>query len=190
MIPLIKQEIIQWSKKRAFYHVVFWVSLFIVNLVASIPQMGFGLAFMTDIVNVSFFAVIVYFNLFYLFPLYLKRKILWHHFLLLALVSLILTPIKTVLFFWATTGYPVAQYSYYSNQFFIFISTFFAGASATIYQITNEWLVQQRDKKDLESQNLQSELKFLKSQINPHFLFNTLNSLYALTLKKSDLALR
>ncbi|MEY3422171.1 MAG: hypothetical protein RIR48_2474 [Bacteroidota bacterium] len=188
MIPLIKQEIIQWSKKRAFYHVVFWVSLFIVNLVASIPQMGFGLAFLTDIVNVSFFAVIVYFNLFYLFPLYLKRKVLWHHFLSLALVSLILTPIKTVLFFWATTGYPVAQYSYYSNQFFIFISTFFAGASATIYQITNEWLVQQRDKKDLESQNLQSELKFLKSQINPHFLFNTLNSLYALTLKKSDLA--
>jgi LytS/YehU family sensor histidine kinase len=35
---------------------------------------------------------------------------------------------------------------------------------------------------------MQSELKFLKSQINPHFLFNTLNSLYALTLKKSDAA--
>jgi LytS/YehU family sensor histidine kinase len=52
----------------------------------------------------------------------------------------------------------------------------------------NDWLVQQRDKKELESQTLQSELKFLKSQINPHFLFNTLNSLYALTLKKSDLA--
>ena len=35
---------------------------------------------------------------------------------------------------------------------------------------------------------MQSELKFLKSQINPHFFFNTLNNLYALTLKKSDLA--
>ena len=71
---------------------------------------------------------------------------------------------------------------------FIFLSTFFVGTSTTIYQVMNDWLVQQRDKKDLESQNLQSELKFLKSQINPHFLFNTLNSLYALTLKKSDQA--
>src|SRR6187397_2172035 len=35
---------------------------------------------------------------------------------------------------------------------------------------------------------MQSGIKFLKSQINPHFLFNTLNSLYALTLKKSDTA--
>ncbi|WP_299440373.1 histidine kinase [uncultured Aquimarina sp.] len=33
-----------------------------------------------------------------------------------------------------------------------------------------------------------NELKFLKAQIQPHFLFNTLNNLYALTLSKSDVA--
>jgi len=46
----------------------------------------------------------------------------------------------------------------------------------------------QRERKDLQRQQLKSELKFLKTQINPHFFFNTLNSLYALTLKKSDKA--
>lgn len=40
----------------------------------------------------------------------------------------------------------------------------------------------------LAKEKLQAELKFLKSQIHPHFLFNTLNSLYSLTLKKSDSA--
>jgi len=47
---------------------------------------------------------------------------------------------------------------------------------------------QLREKQELVTQNMQSELRFLKSQINPHFLFNTLNNLYALTLKKSDKA--
>ena len=47
---------------------------------------------------------------------------------------------------------------------------------------------QRCEKQELEKQTMQSELRFLKSQINPHFLFNTLNNLYALTLKKSDKA--
>ncbi len=40
----------------------------------------------------------------------------------------------------------------------------------------------------LQKEKAKSELKFLKAQIQPHFLFNTLNNLYALTLSKSDLA--
>lgn len=40
----------------------------------------------------------------------------------------------------------------------------------------------------LQKEKATNELKFLKAQIQPHFLFNTLNNLYALTLTKSDLA--
>lgn len=46
----------------------------------------------------------------------------------------------------------------------------------------------QRRTKQLSREKLEAELKFLKAQIHPHFLFNTLNNLYALTLKKSDQA--
>jgi len=46
-----------------------------------------------------------------------------------------------------------------------------------------------RDQKDivaLKEQKKTTELNLLKNQLNPHFLFNTLNNLYALALKKSD----
>lgn len=45
------------------------------------------------------------------------------------------------------------------------------------------------EQKELLLQNQQSELAFLRSQINPHFLFNSLNNIYALVYAKSDQAL-
>ncbi|MBO0321853.1 histidine kinase [Muricauda sp. CAU 1633] len=42
--------------------------------------------------------------------------------------------------------------------------------------------------KEMSNEKLRAEVNYLKAQINPHFLFNTLNSIYALTLKKSDQA--
>jgi two-component system LytT family sensor kinase len=47
------------------------------------------------------------------------------------------------------------------------------------------WLGREREKK-LTQEKLEAELKFLRTQTNPHFLFNTLNNIYALARKKSD----
>ena len=47
------------------------------------------------------------------------------------------------------------------------------------------WYQQQKGTQKLIEERLQAELKFLKAQVHPHFLFNTLNNLYALTLKQS-----
>jgi LytS/YehU family sensor histidine kinase len=55
-------------------------------------------------------------------------------------------------------------------------------------KMVKQWYERERMTKDLEKINMETELKYLKSQINPHFLFNSLNSLYALTLIKSDKA--
>jgi two-component system, LytTR family, sensor kinase len=56
------------------------------------------------------------------------------------------------------------------------------------YGYVMDYFKTQEEKKELEKAKLATELAFLKSQINPHFLFNTINDIYSLTYQKSDLA--
>ena len=58
---------------------------------------------------------------------------------------------------------------------------------STGIKVINQWLQSERRSKQIENEKLKTELSFLKTQINPHFLFNTLNNIYALAADKSDL---
>ena len=51
-----------------------------------------------------------------------------------------------------------------------------------------DWVIEKRKNEALAELQLSTELKYLRTQIQPHFFFNTLNNLYALTLTKSDQA--
>jgi len=55
-----------------------------------------------------------------------------------------------------------------------------------VYKVIVDWFKNDNIQKELTAQKTQAELQFLKSQINPHFLFNSLNNIYALAYKKSD----
>lgn len=53
-------------------------------------------------------------------------------------------------------------------------------------KMTREWFRNERLKNEMENEKMASELALLKSQINPHSLFNNLNSIYSLAIKKSE----
>ncbi|MBK8805311.1 MAG: histidine kinase [Bacteroidales bacterium] len=59
-------------------------------------------------------------------------------------------------------------------------------AISTSLGLMANYFREERRKKIVHNEKLKTELTFLKTQINPHFLFNVLNSIYSLSLKKSD----
>lgn len=59
-------------------------------------------------------------------------------------------------------------------------------AVGTTVKLVLEWYKNETQKNLIEKQKINTELSFLKAQINPHFLFNSLNSIYSLANKKSD----
>jgi two-component system LytT family sensor kinase len=96
-------------------------------------------------------------------------------------------------------GVSVHDFSYYSAfvrqsrehtlQFFWFL--FYNTSAFTVIQFSLIFLGQHffiaiRQNEIIRQQQTEMELSVLKSQINPHFLFNVLNSIYSLSLKKSD----
>lgn len=54
-----------------------------------------------------------------------------------------------------------------------------AGLSVA-FKVTGNWYKTENEKKELEKERAEAELQNLKSQLNPHFLFNTLNNIYSL----------
>jgi len=77
---------------------------------------------------------------------------------------------------WLITG------RYLSNAFFIFISLLIS----TIYHYTLANKRREQEHIQIKNQMLEAESKMLKWQINPHFLFNTLNNIYSMSQLKSD----
>lgn len=172
--------------RRRVYHSLFWLTLLVLSVLLGYDShMGFWFTLSNELLNLSFFAVIVYINLLYLIPRFMARQALLY-LGLLALLCALVTPFKVLAFYIKFAGMPEYQYALYQKQPLLFLSSFLMGLFSTVLRIVMDWWRYQAEKQELTTQTMQSELRFLKNQINPHFLFNTLNNLYALTLKKSD----
>lgn len=80
----------------------------------------------------------------------------------------------------STELYASTKFGY---DYLIFTLYFAVGTSI---KLVGEWYITQKSKQKLDTQRINAEISFLKTQLNPHFLFNSLNSVYSLANKKSD----
>lgn len=82
--------------------------------------------------------------------------------------------------------FPDTPFSYYvkDNLYYAFPLVLIG----LVFKIIEDWFVHQQQHSLLLRERNTAELAFLKSQVNPHFLFNTLNNIYSLAYTKSDAA--
>ena len=174
-----------------FIHVIVWILVFGFPTVFIDRGSNFSLTkfFTHSIFTVGYF-IVFYINYLYLIPqLLLKDKI--NYFLILNTI-LVMVATLSVHFFWnqCTTPPPgrfmgPPPYYFYLRDFIMMI--FVVGLSVAVrlsmrWRILNERLIVS------EKQKTDAELKNLKNQLNPHFLLNTLNNIYALTTFNTEKA--
>jgi LytS/YehU family sensor histidine kinase len=85
------------------------------------------------------------------------------------------------------TPFQAKYFSIYSNIHCT--GTFVAASIMLAVKYYKNWFIKERENASLIYQNSKAELQLLKAQVHPHFLFNTLNNIYALMLDDSPKAI-
>lgn len=172
-----------WLSSIAFLCIIFYLYSRNINIAliakALITNIGFALG--------------VYLNLYILIPKFLKRKNYIFYFFWLVIL---LTSVS--LFIQSIIVYPLRNVLEVSEQFSsistnthsaFFFATFLYVLVSSFLKFINDWLSMQDlnyKLSKIEKQKLEAELTTLKGQLNPHFLFNSLNNIYSLSLIQSE----
>jgi hypothetical protein len=139
-------------------------------------------------VQMIFTMIIAYLNYFYFLPRFLARKKVWQYLLEFIIPFAIVIAIRVHLQRYLIDGYTHKEWYFYSILYIVQTTsiTLFIVIFVGMLRFATEWFEFEARKKAVENEKLTAELNFLKAQINPHFLFNTLNNLYYLVYTKSD----
>lgn len=78
--------------------------------------------------------------------------------------------------------YDAQEHKSYVNYYLLFLTAIVFGVGYT-NQIVKKWRLEKEKSRKIKAEKVKAELDSLKAQINPHFFFNTLNTIYALTFR-------
>ncbi len=177
------------------YHLLFWVGYFMINFIRWGSYFDdYTYSLKSNLVEFPIHILLTYFNIFYLIPKFiLKRKfLLYFVYLMIALATVYV--VRTGLNYFLVTEniWPEAEGSQRAFSFnhilAVIIGELYVVALVTAIKLTADWITERTKNESLKQLQLQTELKYLKSQIQPHFFFNTLNNLYSLIIEKSEKA--
>ena len=192
-----------WFFRYKLYHIPFWIVYHYIWWVVALgnPVKVVEALFTASVIKFLFYvvwqALAVYFNLYVLVPRYLEkgRYVLFLIFLLLTILATAALIVPGYYIVAWASGKTVEEFFGPGNYAFFHMmlggplsSTVAAMTFAMSIKLAKNWLQTQRRQQMLEKEKLETELNFLKYQFNPHFLFNSINSIFFLIHKNPDMA--
>ena len=175
-----------FKNKEVYFHLLFWIFYF-ATINAVWTNNWFDRNLRPETVSqfaILLFPLFFYFNAFWLIPNYLKKR-KWLHYIMITVVVILLIECFRILIHITVNGFETSFYLEFLTEFNsydniilgrlnpIFLCLQFSFA----YRFTRDWILNNTLIDKLKAEKTEMELAFLKSQVNPHFLFNNLNTL-------------
>ena len=157
-----------------------WFLLFLLNFLFEIDFESPLKAIFYAFTSTFFLVPIVYIHFIYLIPILIKKKVGKYVFLTSLLITI------CILGYYGLDSLVSSDYEggdeiHISIFIYDFIMAMAIIALSSLYYFVDDWIKNFNRESQLKQEKLQTELSLLKSQINPHFLFNTLNNIYSYT---------
>jgi len=162
-------------------HILFWlvtVGFHVYTRAYLVEFVGWGQFILEIVIRNALLAIIIYANFEYLIPVFAQQKkfVFYAAGLITCFAFYVLVKNTHDYYLTVFTGKPVLPFWRYSFYNFS-ISLFYMAFSLALF-LSKEWYFQRERLRELEVEKLNTELEYLKSQINPHFLFNSLNTIF------------
>ncbi|MBX2957609.1 MAG: sensor histidine kinase [Cyclobacteriaceae bacterium] len=145
-----------------------------------ITQAGFGQFALELVVRNGLLAVVIYSNLLIAIPILNSQQRIGKALvtiLVTVMLYIILKNLHDVYLYGHVMDNPARQ-EFFHNTFYNFSIVLFYLAFASTLYLSKQWYIQKELIRKIELEKLNTELEYLKAQINPHFLFNSLNTVF------------
>lgn len=175
--------------KRIVKHVLFWVAylLFYVSLAHPYRDLSLAQLILLFASSLPLDVSLVYFHIYYLIPKFLLKRRFLSFTLLFLIIALTMVAVKRYLSYFVLQplfiqnptpdGFVFWNFGALAFSLVNLYAVVFLAASINLVSI---WMETNQNRLQLEAQNKASELELLRMQVNPHFLFNSLNNIHTL----------
>lgn len=178
--------------RKYWQHLAFWGIAFLLSFAWIWWITNFTHALIRSISNGFFVISIFYINANVLVPRLFTRKLYFFYIIVSILFLIAYTTIRyyfDIVFLPPFSRFNLYNDSYENRVFYYYwAATNFHFYISLVYSLNLDLAKEKKQNAELERQRLDAELKFLKSQLRPHFLLNTLNNIYTLSYLKNPLA--